>query len=71
MGFETETGELKFININALRGMCKSKKPVVLFLSMCYGKNVGLAFSDLGVEHVVTVCNDKILDKVCNIADKL
>lgn len=70
MAFESETGELKFINVSDLREMCKnlSKKPAVLFLSMCHGKKVGLAFADLGIDHVITVCNDRILDKVsCNI----
>ena len=65
MAFETETGQLKFIDANGLREMCKnlSKRPKLLFLSMCHGKTVGLTFAELGVEHVVTVCNDRILDK--------
>jgi hypothetical protein len=69
MAFEGEKGELKFINVHDLRLMCKnlSKKPSVLFLSMCHGKAVGLAFAEIGVEHVVTVCNDRILDKVCKL----
>lgn len=69
MAFETETGELKFTSVVDLREMCKnlSRRPNVLFLSMCHGKAVGLAFAELGVEHVITVCNDRILDKVCTV----
>lgn len=66
MAFETETGELKFIHVADIYEMCRSlsKRPAVLFLSMCHGKTVGIAFANLGVDHVITVCNDRILDKV-------
>lgn len=66
MAFEAETGELKFIGVAGLREMCQhlSRKPRLLFLSMCHGRAVGLEFAALGVDHVITVCNDRILDKV-------
>ena len=66
MAFEAETGELKFIGVAGLREMCQnlSKKPRLLFLSMCHGKTVGMEFAALGVDHVITVCNARILDKV-------
>lgn len=72
MAFEDkDSGALFFAGEKQLLTLANlPTKPKLVFLSMCYGEPVARIFSErLGIKHVVTVRNDRILDAVKGCID--
>jgi len=66
VAFENEYGVLDFVSQEQLSEMLRAghiQKPECVFLSACYAQTVADAFVNVGVQHVITVINDRILDK--------
>ena len=66
MAFEDKLGRLKLIIQTELSTMCGglTDKPECIFLSACFAQTVAEAFVNAGIKHIITVTNDRVLDKV-------
>ena len=74
MAFEDkDSGALFFAGEKQLLSLANfPTKPKLVFLSMCFGEPVARIFSEkLGIKHVVTVRNDRILDAVRDCINNL
>jgi hypothetical protein len=70
MAFEDKHGKLKFISQTELSEMCQglTDKPDCVFLSACFAQTVADAFVNAGIKHIVTVTNERVLDKVPSVS---